>query len=506
MPRNSPARIVDAMPEAFVSNTVISREVSRRLESGQLRKLGSRLYTTNFTDAAEAVIRRNLWQIVAGYFPGALIADRTALENEPAPDGSICLVTDRGGTVALPGITLRPRRGVGPLPTDRPFLGGLFLSSTPRAYLDNLRPSRARAGRVARTLPRREIESRLENLIQRAGMDAANRLRDEARTIAPDLGRDAEALLLDDLIGAMAGTREAPLTAPTARARRRGRPYDPARLALFEKLHAALRREPVARRRSAVRDGSQAATLAFYDAYFSNFIEGTEFTVDEARDIVFRGRIPAERPADAHDIAGVWRVVSDPSEMRRVPRDAEEFLAILRSRHATILQNRPDVRPGEFKLAPNRAGATIFVRPEEVTGTLEQGFALYRSLETAFERAAFLLFLIGEVHPFSDGNGRLARIMMNAELVRDDEERVVIPTVFRGDYLAAMRALTHNGVTEPLIRMLDYAQRWTAAVDWRTVEWTARQLASCNAFLDSDSAEREGLRLRLPHGVESRHG
>ena len=165
MPKNSPARLVDAMPEAFVSTTAISREVSRRLESGHLRKLASRLYTTNFTDAAETVVRRNLWHIVAGYFPGALIADRTALENEAAPDGSICLVTDRGGTIALPGITLRRRRGVGPLPTDRPFLDDLFLSSTARAYVENLRPSRARAGRVAPTLPRRELESRLENLI-----------------------------------------------------------------------------------------------------------------------------------------------------------------------------------------------------------------------------------------------------------------------------------------------------------------------------------------------------
>ena len=498
MPKNSPARLVDAMPEAFVSTTAISREVSRRVDSGRLRKLASRLYTTNLTDGAEAVVRRNLWQIVAGYFPGALIADRTALENEPAADGSICLVTNRGGMIALPGITLRPRRGVGPLPTDRPFLGGLFLSSTARAYLDNLRPSRARGGRVARTLPRREIESLLEDLIARAGMEAVNRLRDEARTLAPDLARAAEALLLDALIGAIAGTREAPLTASTALARRRGRPYDPARLALFERLHAVLRREPVASRRAVPRDGSQAATLAFYDAYFSNFIEGTEFAVDEARDIVFRGRIPAERPVDAHDIVGVWRIVSDASEMRRVPRDAEAFLDILRRRHAMILQNRPDVRPGEFKVATNRAGATVFVRPGEVAGTLEQGFTLYQSLEAPFARAAFLLFLIGEVHPFADGNGRLARIMMNAELVSRDEERIVIPTVFRGDYLAAMRALAHNGVTEPLIRMLHYAQRWTAAVDWGSVETTGRQLESCSAFLDADAAEREGLRLRLP--------
>lgn len=50
--------------------------------------------------------------------------------------------------------------------------------------------------------------------------------------------------------------------------------------------------------------------------HFSNYIEGTEFEVEEAAEIVFKGRIPRERPADAHDILGVWRVVSDQSEMR----------------------------------------------------------------------------------------------------------------------------------------------------------------------------------------------
>lgn len=50
--------------------------------------------------------------------------------------------------------------------------------------------------------------------------------------------------------------------------------------------------------------------------------------------------------------------------------------------------------------------------------------------------------------------------------------------------------MTHNGVPEPLIRTLDYAQRWTAAVDWRTVETTAKELEECNAFLESESAEQ----------------
>ena len=42
---------------------------------------------------------------------------------------------------------------------------------------------------------------------------------------------------------------------------------------------------------------------------------------------------------------------------------------------------------------------------------------MYRTLDAPFRRAAFIHFLISEVHPFADGNGRMARVMMNAELV-----------------------------------------------------------------------------------------
>ena len=38
---------------------------------------------------------------------------------------------------------------------------------------------------------------------------------------------------------------------------------------------------------------------------------------------------------------------------------------------------------------------------------------------------------------FDDGNGRLARIMVNAELSAAGQVRVVIPTSFRDNYLAA---------------------------------------------------------------------
>ena len=87
-----------------------------------------------------------------------------------------------------------------------------------------------------------------------------------------------------------------------------------------------------------------------------------------------------------------------------------------------------------------------------------------------------MMFLISEVHPFVDGNGRIARIMMNAELVRSGEERIIIPTVFRGNYLSALKALSLNGQPTPLVRTLDFAQKWVAAIQWAKLEGTRSEL------------------------------
>ena len=131
-------------------------------------------------------------------------------------------------------------------------------------------------------------------------------------------------------------------------------------------------------------------------------------------------------------------------------------------------------------------------------GTLERGLELNRGLETPFQRAVFTHFLVSEIHPFADGNGRTARILMNAELVAGGEERIVIPTSYRDSYLTALRAISRNGICEPLIEALAFAQRWTAAVDWRSVPETARELRELNAFAEPAEADAMGLRLRMP--------
>ncbi len=57
----------------------------------------------------------------------------------------------------------------------------------------------------------------------------------------------------------------------------------------------------------------------------------------------------------------------------------------------------------------------------------------------------FMTFPVSGVHPLTGGNGRTARIMMNAELAAEGEERIIVPTVFRGRLPSALKALSHKG-------------------------------------------------------------
>jgi len=87
---------------------------------------------------------------------------------------------------------------------------------------------------------------------------------------------------------------------------------------------------------------------------------------------------------------------------------------------------------------------------------------------------------------------------MNAELSAAGEQRIVIPIVYRDNYLQGLRALSRNGNPQPLIRVLDFAQAYTAAIDWSDLRAAERTLEQTHAFLEPEVAEERGLRLGLP--------
>lgn len=487
---------MNQFPEVFLSNKKIANKVTREVKKGHIRKIGPRLYTTNLKDSPEYLIKKHLWVIVSDYFPDGLIADRTALENVPAKDGSIFLISDRKRDVCLPGYTIKPRVGIQAQESDYPFISRLKICSQARAFLENMRSSRKR-GHISRTLSQKEIEEKLERILVSGGERSLNKLREAAKSLVINLHFEDEYTKLDKLIGTLLGTKEAVLLSEVTLSRIKGQPYDPKRVDLFQTLYSTLKNLSPQHRLRLNQTEEARTNLAFFEAYFSNFIEGTEFEVTEASDLIFKGRLFPERPEDAHDIIGTYEVVSSIAEMSKSYTNFEEFIILLKERHSKVMSRRVDKKPGEFKDKINRAGSTTFVDPDLVTGTLLKGFELMRSLEEPFQRAVFVMFIIAEVHPFLDGNGRLSRIMMNGELLKANEYPIIIPIIYRNNYLSALKALSHRGISEPFIRTMDFAQRYVASIDWSDLKHATAQLERTNAFYDPNTADLEGIRLRI---------
>lgn len=115
-----------------------------------------------------------------------------------------------------------------------------------------------------------------------------------------------------------------------------------------------------------------------------------------------------------------------------------------------------------------------------------------RAIRSPFARAIFALFVTSEVHPFADGNGRVSRIMMNAELVAASQSKIIVPTVFRPDYIGALRRLSRSGDPEVLVSAMTRLRDFSRTLAGDDFDAMRRRLESANAFKDE-----EGFILRF---------
>jgi len=455
--------------------------ISKVKSDGKLIKIAPRVYTTNPNDSAENIVRRNLFAILGHLFPESVLSHRSAFECHPTPSGDIYLTYKYSKRVSLPGVTVHLVKGSVPIEGDYPFLDGLYISGTARSYLENLEQSKGE-----KNLSQASLEEKLEVMLRTGGEFALNNLRDEARKIAPKLGKEKEFGKLNRIIGALLNTKPGGIIkSPLAQARILGEPYDNKRLELFLMLMRALNDK-------AFRDlpdpncGDVAfKDFSFFESYFSNYIEGTEFELDDAKRIIETKTPLPSRNADSHDILGTFDICSNKREMAVVPNSPEELVGILQRRHSIMLSSRENANPGKFKIRNNRAGQTHFVDYTLVRGTLKKGFEIRSALKHPFSKAVFMLFMVSEVHPFDDGNGRISRIMMNAELVSSGQSKIIIPTVFRPDYLGALRQLSRYDNPETLIKAMLRVREFSYNIQGTFSEMKA-YIEKCNGFRDEE--------------------
>jgi hypothetical protein len=480
----------------IVQTSTDRARLSRQAKAGRAVQLAPGIYAAGATLPPEAVARHHLFALVARMWPSAVICDRSAIAGGQVVDGYLFIChpePPRASDLSLPGVTIAPRIGPGPLPGDMPMPNGMFVSGPVRQLVENI-PTRGRPGVPPRLAGLGEVEDKIEEEARRGGAGKIAQMLQSLEVLRgsfPERSVEKVRQRLASLVGsAMAEAKYA--------ARLAGRPYDQQRLELVAGLVETLRNTPPAPR-PALGDRGRWEWEPFFEAYFSNFIEGTEFGVEEARQIAVDGVEFYDRPQDAHDIAATYKLVSDEQLAIRIPRTGDELIGLLHSHHATLMAARADKNPGMFKEKPNFAGGYEFVSPDAVEGTLRCGFDLLDGLTDPFQRALAMMLLLTEVHPFDDGNGRVARILANAELAHAGQVRIIVPTSYRNDYLAGLNGVSNRaGQGQTLIAVLDYAQRWTASVDWSSYELAHEQLTHANAYVDPGIAERSGQRLRMP--------
>ena len=470
------------------SDANVSRVLTKKEKEGKLRKVAPRIYTTNLVDSLENIVRRNLIDILVYRYPDALISHRSAKEMRPTATGDFFLTNSTTRRVTdLPGITLNFIKGPKATSRDIPFMG-IHISGEYRYMLENMQISR-KSGDESRILPVSVIENKLEQLLLTGGETRLNQYRDELRKVADELEMQTEFAKLNNIISALLSTHDTKiLSTDSAKALATGNPFDPARVELFEILFEAIKDRYFVIRNNRNTDEESFRLFSFFESYFSNYIEGTEFDVEEAKAIVDSGIPMPRRDEDSHDILGTFKILSNRTEMMQTPTSPKELFAILSHRHSVLLEGRPHINPGVFKTKNNRAGQTEFVAHHLVKGTLSQGFKYYAALTDPFARAIFIMFMISEVHPFNDGNGRIARVMMNAELVRAELSRIIVPTVFREDYLLALRKLTRRKDPLAYINVMTKLHQFSDNLYGNDFTELKNYLAACNAYEEPSQA------------------
>lgn len=123
--------------------------------------------------------------------------------------------------------------------------------------------------------------------------------------------------------------------------------------------------------------------------------------------------------------------------------------------HRRVLGNADPVEAGRLRTTQVYVGRFTPVAPEYV---MEQMVDLVEWLNDEstramdpIERAAIAHYKLVLVHPFTDGNGRTARLLLNLIMMRSGFPPVILPVETRAEYYASLH-VANLGDLRPFVR------------------------------------------------------
>jgi Fic family protein len=210
--------------------------------------------------------------------------------------------------------------------------------------------------------------------------------------------------------------------------------------------------------------------------YHSNAIEGNTLTYGETRAFLLHGITAQGRPfRDYLDIKGHQEAIQYLEQFVQQQHLLTE--ADIRELHKVLLvepYEMPAITPnglparrriavGQYKTASNSVQTStgamhFYATPEEAPALMGDLMKWYRAeLQKGtlhpLVLAATFHYRFVSIHPFDDGNGRMARLLMNLFLMQSGYVPVIIPTTTKAEYLLALES-ADAGDLEPFIALI----------------------------------------------------
>ena len=209
--------------------------------------------------------------------------------------------------------------------------------------------------------------------------------------------------------------------------------------------------------------------------YNSNAIEGNTLTYGETRSLILYGLTAQGKPMRDHlDIEGHDEAVKAIEDAISDDRELNEVF--IRNLHRILLKEpyekdavtpngnvvRRTISIGDYKTTPNNVttstGETYyFTPPDQVKSAMGDLIDWYRVREREGEHpiiiAATFHYRFVRIHPFDDGNGRMARLLMNMILIKHGYTVSLIRQEDRDVYL---NHLEQADKTEDLSEFISY--------------------------------------------------
>ncbi len=190
--------------------------------------------------------------------------------------------------------------------------------------------------------------------------------------------------------------------------------------------------------------------------YSSNALEGNSLTETETKIVIEDGITIGGKPvkdhlealghADAYDL------------LFRLAKGQSITEANVKELHRLFYYRIDAKQAGKYRKQRVIITGTDFIPPAperipELMNSFIAGIPETRTKHHPVEFSAIIHKELVTIHPFIDGNGRAARLLMNLALLQAGYPPAIIPPILRRDYLDTLNK-THKGDDRPFINFI----------------------------------------------------